>query len=407
MSNPSPDSIPLRIVIAGGGTGGHLFPGLAIAQEFSARHSDTRVLFIGTDREFEGEAVSRAGFRHLSVTAEGIKGRGLLKSTRAALKIPVGLVQALAMLFRFGPDLVIGVGGYSSGPVILAAWILGKKIALQEQNLLPGITNRILARFADRIYVSFAESADRIGREKARLTGNPVRQAIIDAAGEVETDPQRPFTVLVIGGSQGAHAINLAVIESLDRLRQPDRYRFIHQTGEADRAIVEAEYRRRGVSGTVEPFFHDMARCYRNADLVICRAGATTVAEVTAIGIGIVFIPFPFAADDHQTLNAGSLADRGAAEMIPEKDLTGARLAEKIEFYARHPARLSEMALKARACGRPDAAAAIVDDCYRLIFGNPGGDPQTGDRADRQTGRPTEDPGHRPFNESTFNESTT
>ncbi|CAB5117552.1 UDP-N-acetylglucosamine--N-acetylmuramyl-(pentapeptide) pyrophosphoryl-undecaprenol N-acetylglucosamine transferase (EC [Olavius algarvensis associated proteobacterium Delta 3] len=369
MDSPKPRAI--RLVVAGGGTGGHLFPGIAITQEIMHRNPASRVLFIGTDKPFEKDAVARAGFTHRSVSAEGIKGRGLWRGLRASARIPVGLVQALGMLHRFRPDLVLGVGGYSSAPVVLGAWLLGIRTALHEQNLLPGITNRMLSHVADRIYVTFAETADRLGPAKSLVTGNPVRREFIADeenrdSGAVAGKPL--FTVLIVGGSQGAHAINRAVIDALPLLRDRRQFRFIHQTGSADETPVRTAYGTAGVSGNAKPFFHDMARNYRQADLVVCRAGATTVAEVTAIGKGILFIPFPHAADDHQRLNAGALVDEGAAEMIMESELTGALLAQRIQFYADHPDALRAMGRKAAAFGRPDAAAVIVDDCYRQLI---------------------------------------
>ena len=367
----SPKPIAIRVVVAGGGTGGHLFPGIAIAQEVMRRNPDNRVLFIGTDKPFEAEAVVRAGFTHRFVSAEGIKGRGLWRSLRAGIRIPVGLVQAMGILHGFKPDLVIGVGGYSSGPVVLGAWMLGIRTVLHEQNLLPGITNRMLSYVTDTIYVSFAETADRLGPKKSLLTGNPVRREFIDdlqRLGRSSTTANGPFTILVVGGSQGAHAINQAVIDGLPRFRDRQQIRFIHQTGAADEDPVRAAYAATGVSGIAEPFFHDMARLYGEADLVVCRAGATTVAEVTALGKGILFIPFPHAADDHQRLNAKALADQGAAEMILESDLTGTLLAQRIQYYADHPDALAAMGRKAASFGKPDAAAAIVDDWYRRFI---------------------------------------
>lgn len=367
----SPKAKAIRVVVAGGGTGGHLFPGIAIAQEIVHRNPDSRVQFIGTDKPFEHEAVIRAGFTHRSVSAEGIKGRGLWRGLRASFRIPVGLLQAMGMLLRFRPDLVIGVGGYSSGPVVLGAWLLGIRTALHEQNLLPGITNRMLSRVANRIYVSFGESADRLGPAKSLLTGNPVRREFFEGLEDYRRpriDEPHLFTILVVGGSQGARAINQAVMDGLPLLPDPTQWRFIHQTGSADESRVREAYTAAGISGIVKPFFHDMPQHYREADVVICRAGATTVAEVTAMGKGILFIPFPYAADDHQRLNAGALADQGAAEMILESELTGALLAQRIQYYRNHPEALREMGQRAAAMGRPDAAAAIVDDCYRQLF---------------------------------------
>jgi UDP-N-acetylglucosamine--N-acetylmuramyl-(pentapeptide) pyrophosphoryl-undecaprenol N-acetylglucosamine transferase len=366
-------SAPLRIVIAGGGTGGHLFPGIALAQEFTARNPNNRLLFVGTGKPFETAALSKAGFAHKGITSEGIKGRGILNQTRSILKIPKGIFESVMILKQFRPDLVVGVGGYSAGPLAAGAWLLGIKIVLHEQNILPGITNRILSRLADRIYVSFDDIPTGFNPKKVLYTGNPVRREILQFAsnqkvGEIDDSPQpRQFTILILGGSQGAHSINMAVLDALDKIKDKTKFFFIHQTGLKDETRVKTAYERYGVSFKVQAFFNDMARQYQNADLVICRAGATTVAEIKVVGKGAIFIPFPFAADNHQVLNARSLENAGAAEMILEKDLNGNALAERINFYASNPDTLCEMASRTRDLSRPDAAAVIVDDCYRLI----------------------------------------
>ena len=364
---------PLRIVIAGGGTGGHLFPGIALAQEFTARNPNNRLLFVGTGKPFETTALSKAGFAHKGITSEGIKGRGILNQTKSILKIPKGMLESVMILKQFRPDLVVGVGGYSAGPLAAGAWLLGIKIVLHEQNILPGITNRILSRLADRIYVSFDDIPTGFNPKKVLYTGNPVRREILQFAsdqkvGKIDDSPQpRPFTILILGGSQGAHSINMAVLDAIDKIKDKTKFFFIHQTGLKDETRVKTAYERYGGSFKVQAFFNDMARQYQNADLVICRAGATTVAEIKAVGKGAIFIPFPFATDNHQALNARSLENAGAAEMILEKDLNGNALAERINFYASSPDTLRRMASRTRDLSRPDAAAAIVDDCYKLV----------------------------------------
>ncbi|MFO7970326.1 MAG: undecaprenyldiphospho-muramoylpentapeptide beta-N-acetylglucosaminyltransferase [Desulfobacterales bacterium] len=363
----------LRIVIAGGGTGGHLFPGIALAQEFTASNPNNRLLFVGTGKPFETTALSKAGFAHKSITSEGIKGRGILNQTKSVLKIPKGILESVMILKQFRPDLVVGVGGYSAGPLVAGAWLLGIKIVLHEQNILSGITNRMLSRLADRIYVSFDDIPAGFNPKKVLYTGNPVRREILQfpsnqKEGEIDDSPQpRRFTILILGGSQGAHSINMAVLDAIDKIKDKAKFFFLHQTGLKDETRVKTEYERYGVSFKVQAFFTDMARQYHNADLVICRAGATTVAEIKAVGKGAIFIPFPFAADNHQVLNARSLENAGAAEMILEKDLNGNALAERINFYASSPDTLRQMASRTRDLSRPDAAAVIVDDCYRLI----------------------------------------
>jgi len=368
----SSESKALRIVIAGGGTGGHLFPGLAIAQEFMTRNERNTVLFISTGNPLERSVLNETDFRLETIAAEGIKGRGLWNQVKSALKIPRGIVESLRILKAYQPDLTVGLGSYSAGPVVVSAWLMRTKIVLHEQNILPGITNRILARFADRIYVSFDDTKKRFDPQKIRLTGNPVRKELLnhhpDNGNDVAAD-STSFCVLIIGGSQGAHRINMVVVDALRHLAQKERLYFIHQTGAADEQTVSAGYQRLGIAARVQSFFRHMAPLYKQADLIICRAGATTVAEVTALGKAVVFIPFPFAADNHQALNAETLARDGAAEMILEKDLNAADLAQKIDYYALHPQALEAMAAKAGQLGHPAAAEKIVDDCYDLVLG--------------------------------------
>jgi UDP-N-acetylglucosamine--N-acetylmuramyl-(pentapeptide) pyrophosphoryl-undecaprenol N-acetylglucosamine transferase len=367
------ESKALRVVMAGGGTGGHLFPGLAIAQEFMARNERNTVLFVSTGNPLERSVLNQTGFTLETITAEGIKGRGLWNQAKSALKIPRGIVESLRILKKYQPDLTVGLGSYSAGPVVVGAWLMRTKIVLHEQNILPGITNRILARFADRIYISFDETKTRFDLQKIRLTGNPVRKELLNHHEGNSTDvaaDSKSFCVLIIGGSQGAHRINMTVAETLDHLAQKERLYFIHQTGAADEQTVKAAYQRAGIAARVQSFFRQMAPLYKQADLIICRAGATTVAEVTALGKAVIFIPFPFAADNHQALNADTLAREGAAEMILEKDLNAGVLGQKIEYYASHPEALEAMATKAGQLGHPAAAKKIVDDCYQLIAGD-------------------------------------
>jgi UDP-N-acetylglucosamine--N-acetylmuramyl-(pentapeptide) pyrophosphoryl-undecaprenol N-acetylglucosamine transferase len=367
-----PSNRPLRIVIAGGGTGGHLFPGIAVAQEFEARHAASKIIFVSTGNPLERSVLSKTGYTLQTITAAGIKGRGLWNQVKSVAKIPKGILEANRILKKFSPDLTIGLGSYSAGPVAFAAWLRKIPIVVHEQNILPGITNRILSRFANRIFISFENTRSHMDPQKVHWTGNPVRQEILDNADRFkdtknDESGDRPFTVLIIGGSQGAHRINMAVIEALDHLRHLEHLHFVHQTGQADEQPVRQAYRQSKVGGTVQAFFDNMAEQYSRADLIICRAGATTVAEVTALGKAAIFIPFPFAADNHQVLNAGSLSDEGAAEILIEKDLSGKILSEKIKYYAARPDELEDMSARAKQFGKPDAAKNIVDDCYRLV----------------------------------------
>ena len=357
---------PFNILIAGGGTGGHLFPGIAIAQAFAAKDPGNRIVFVSVGNALERSILSTKGFDLKQVSVEGFKHRDVARQVRALLKIPMGIFQAMRIIQKFRPGLVIGVGSYAAGPVAAAAWLLGVTVVVHEQNILPGLTNRLLAGIAHRIYVSFENPPAVFSPAKTRVLGNPVRQELLQAAGY--SGPKRAFTILVIGGSQGAHSINMAIVDALPHIPK-QRFFFIHQTGAEDLDKVTQAYQEAGIPGKVRAFFNDMAEPYSRADLIVCRAGATTVAEVTALGKAVIFIPFPFAADNHQVLNARKLSDAGAAETILEQNLDGAVLAQRIRYYEKQPQALADMAGRAADLGHPDAAQAIVADCYRLLAG--------------------------------------
>ena len=366
-------NIAIRIIIAGGGTGGHLFPAIAIAQEFMAKDPENKVIFVSTGNPFELSVLDKAGFILEKITAEGIKGRGLLRQLRSMWKIPVGIFESMRIIKNFKPDLVMGVGSYAAGPVAVGAWFMRKKLILHEQNILPGITNRILSRFADRIYVSFKNTKANFNPGKVLYTGNPLRKEFMQKAKENKDNntalsaKDYTFTVLILGGSQGAHSINEAVIKAIEHFKGKHNFYFIHQTGKQDEAAVKKAYKDQGISCMVKSFFDDIPKQYQRANLIICRSGATTVAELAAVGKGVIFIPFPFAADNHQVLNARTFTETGAAEMILQKNLTDQMLAERIEYYASNKEALEVMATKAKSLGKPDAAKIIVEDCYSLL----------------------------------------
>lgn len=364
---PAADSRGLAMIVAGGGTGGHLFPGVAIAEEFLGRNPANRVLFIGTDRGLEKRVLSGLGLPLETLKVEGLQGRGPLRILGSLLKIPGSLLASFRILRAFQPAIVVGVGGYASGPAVLTARLMGIKTAIAEQNAFPGLTNRILGRFVHRIFVTFPESARWLPAGRTRVTGNPIRMAFLaDGADGREKDPR--FTLLIFGGSQGAHAINRVVIDALENLAHlKDRIRFIHQTGEKDLEMVARAYRERGFAAEVSPFIAEMAAAYRAADLLLCRAGATSIAEITAGGKAAILVPFPFAVNDHQTQNAELLARAGAARMIPERELDGPGLAAIIERLYRHPKEIQRMETASAAMGNIRAAAAIVDSCMELI----------------------------------------
>jgi len=359
-------AIGKRLVIAGGGTGGHLFPGIAVADAFLRRNSANQVLFIGTDRPMEIELLRRHGFAHQAIAAYGFKGLGLRGLVRALTALPAAVQQARFMLTRFQPHLVLGVGGYSAGPVGLAAAINGIPLAIHEQNIWPGITNRLLAPWAKMIFISAPAGQSGFRRSQTRFTGNPIRRQLLETvSGAHARRPDTPPCLLVLGGSQGAAIINHAMMAAAPLL--DTRIHIVHQTGAEQAAKVRRAYAAAGITCTVKPFFHDMAACYHMADLIVSRAGATTLAEITALGKAAILIPFAHAADNHQFRNACRLKHADAADYIVEDNLDAADLAKRIRILMLDRRRLTAMAGHARRLGRPAAALIIVQHCYRLM----------------------------------------
>ncbi|HOD35149.1 MAG TPA: undecaprenyldiphospho-muramoylpentapeptide beta-N-acetylglucosaminyltransferase [Syntrophales bacterium] len=357
----------MKVIIAGGGTGGHLFPGVAVAEEFMRRDGANRILFIGTKRGVEAAILPQLGLELATLDVAGIKGKGFGDMVKALCKIPQSLGRSFRIIRDFGPDILIGVGGYASGPAVLAACCMGVKTAVMEQNALPGVTNKILGRIVDRAFVSFEETRKAFPGKKVLLTGNPIRADFMKDMGKNE-DKRDPFTVLVFGGSQGAHRINMMFLEALKFLKMDGaKPRIIHQTGNADFEAVRRAYGQLGVEADVRPFIQDMPRVFRSADLLVCRAGATSIAEITASGKAAILIPFPHAVHDHQTKNAEVLARAGAAILAPEGDLTAEGLARIIDDLRMNPRRIREMSERSRALGNARAAADIVDECLRLV----------------------------------------
>ena len=359
----------MRIVIAGGGTGGHLFPGIAIAEAFLERDPKNEVLFIGTERGIEKRVLGELGYPLRLLDVEGIKGRGLAKVLGALWKIPGSMRQSFRILKDFSPQLVIGVGGYASGPAVLTAVLAGIPTAIAEQNALPGVTNRILGRFVKKIFLSFPDTGGWFPPGKTLVTGNPVRkifrEAIRQETAARETDR---FVLLIFGGSQGAHVINMAMVEALNVLEEEkDHLMIIHQTGRLDYDEVVAAYAARGFAADVRPFIMDMPDVYKKADLLLCRAGATSVAEITATGKASILIPFARAVGDHQTKNAEVLVREEAAVMIPESALTGQMLAERIRELSRRPEMIRHMENNSRKLGNWKAAGDIADACTALL----------------------------------------
>lgn len=358
-------------MIAGGGTGGHLFPGIAVADEFRARDRDAQVTFIGIEKGLEARVIPKEGYRIRYIKAEAFLGRSPLKKALSLVRIALAVFSARSMLRAAEPDVVVGTGSYISIAPVLAARLLSIPIVILEQNLVPGLANRMLSRVADAVAVTYHESMGFFPRDKTYLTGNPIRPVITEGSREAalelfKLDAERK-TVLVLGGSAGASAINNAVTSALNSmLGMRDEVQFLHQTGERDYESVRRAYRKLEFKAMVAPFVYQMAEAYASADLVVSRAGATTLAELTALGKPAIIIPYPYAAG-HQEFNARKLAETGAARMFTEKALTGEILAENIRELCSSEEARAEMARQARALGRPDAAKKVVDIAESLV----------------------------------------
>lgn len=357
----------MRALIAAAGTGGHIYPGIAVAKEIIRRDPQSEVRFVGTARGLETKLVPKAGFELSLIESAGLKSVGPIARLRGVVMLPRSFLAAKRIIKDFRPDIVIGAGGYVSGPVVLTAAIVNVPTLVMESNALPGWTNRTLARFVDKAAVSFEKSLS-FFRGKGVVTGNPVRSEFF----EIPRKERKvgSFSVLVFGGSQGAHAINEAIIAALPQLEGlRGNLRITHQTGDADFESVLAAYVDAGWSGKAEVkrYIDDIVVSFGDADLVICRAGATTTSELIAAGKAAIMIPFPLAADDHQRKNAEALEAEGAARMILQQDLNGARLAQEIEKLVRSPAEIGKMEDASRKLARGDAAAAVVDLIERLI----------------------------------------
>jgi UDP-N-acetylglucosamine--N-acetylmuramyl-(pentapeptide) pyrophosphoryl-undecaprenol N-acetylglucosamine transferase len=351
------------VIIAGGGTGGHIYPGVAIAQEFRRRNADTQILFVGTAKGLETKIIPREGFSLELIEVAALKRVGLVNRIKSLLLLPKSFFAVRSLIKRLRPDVVIGVGGYASGPVVLMAALMDVPTLVAEQNALPGFTNRVLARFVKAAAVSF-EEARRFFGDKAEITGNPVRAEFFGVGAKY---PEGMIHVLVTGGSQGARAINEAVTGALPLLAEEKGHlSFTHQTGENDFYRVRDAFERSGMRADVKPFIEKMVDEFARADLVISRAGATTVAELAAAGKPAIMVPFPFAADDHQRKNAEAIERAGAGRMILQAELTPERLAKELLWLVRDPQQLGRMAEASRGLGHPDAAKRVVDLAMRI-----------------------------------------
>jgi len=354
----------MRAIIAGGGTGGHLFPGIAVAREIQRRDKDAEILFVGSDRGIESRLVPQEGFRLQCLPAGSMKGVGWSARFRNLIATVKGILGAKRILSEFRPAIVIGVGGYASFPMVGAAILKGYPRIVMEQNAIPGLANRILGRWVSFAAVTDPRTSSYFG-SRAIVTGNPIRPQF-KAITRKEHKP--PYEVLVFGGSQGAQAINKAIRESLPLLADwKNRLRFTHQTGEAQLKETREAYTSAGFTADVQPFFNEFHQRYAAADLIVSRAGATTVAEIKAAGRAAILVPFPFAADDHQTRNAEAMVQEGAAIMIRNADLTGQKLAGTIQGLLSDIPRLEKMEESARRIAVLDAEERIVDLAERAV----------------------------------------
>jgi len=350
-----------RLVIAGGGTGGHLFPGIAIAEALLEIEPDAEVLFVGTERGIEHTAVPKAGYRLELIEVGGLKRVSGIQRIKTLGNIPLAILASRGILKRFGATAVIGVGGYASGPVVLAARGMGIPTAICEQNSVPGLTNKVLGRLVRKVYATFESSRRFFPDDRFVLAGNPVRKSFRNAATAAAEVASEPGLIFTFGGSQGARPLNQTVPGALGLLKARGRaIKAIHQAGKSDGADVEAAYTKAGVDAEVTPFIDDMATTYRRADVVICRAGATSCAEVAALGVPAILVPFPQAADDHQTTNARDLSDRGAAILLPQSEMTEERLADEIDALLEDRDRRNGIAERAREMGKLAAAVDVA-----------------------------------------------
>ena len=350
------------VMIMAGGTGGHIFPGLAVAERMQA--AGWEVVWMGARSGMEARIVPPRGYRMAWIRARALRGKGVL----AKLLLPANLLwsfwESARALFRVRPDVVLGMGGYVAFPGGMMATLLARPLALHEQNAIAGLANRVLGALADKVMVAFPGALN-----KAEWTGNPVRADIAAIAAPQERFGGRsgPLRLLVVGGSLGAQALNEAVPKALALIVAGERPQVVHQAGERHLEALRANYAAAGVAGELVAFIDDMARRYAEADLVLCRAGAITVAELSAGGVASILVPFPHAVDDHQSENAKFLSERGAAILLPQSQMTPERLASLLRTLER--AQLLEMARKARALGKPDAAQVVAERCMALAEG--------------------------------------
>jgi len=362
----------MKVIIAGGGTGGHLFPGIALAESIIKRYQDARIVFVGTQKGLEAKVIPRIGYELRFISVKGFIGKALGDKAKSLWSLAKSMSESKKIIDSFSPDIVFGVGGYASLPLVLMASFKKVPSIILEQNTVPGLANKILGKVASAIAITYPETVEHFPREKVYLTGTPIRKRILEGdrekAKELFNLEEGRITVLVFGGSLGARKINKAMTDALSYLLPlKNSIQIIHQTGEADYNWVLAEYRNLSFKTTVIPFIYDMPEAYSWADLIICRAGASTVAEITALGKASILVPYPYAAYNHQEMNARRLLSRGACELILDREINGEILAKKINRILNNPEIRREMEMVSRAFGKSNAGEKIIEIAESLL----------------------------------------
>ncbi|HYA19382.1 MAG TPA: undecaprenyldiphospho-muramoylpentapeptide beta-N-acetylglucosaminyltransferase [Burkholderiales bacterium] len=354
------------ILIMAGGTGGHVFPGLAVAEFF--RQQGWRVVWLGTHAGMEAKLVVQQGYEMAWVSFSGVRGKSALRFLLLPMKLLVAFWQSARAIFKYRPDVVLGMGGYVAFPGGMMASLLNRPLVIHEQNSIAGLANKILAKLADRVLVAFPEAFGAATTGIQIVTGNPVRSEILTIEPPETRYSKRtgPLHVLVVGGSLGAQVLNETVPQALALLPREARPLVTHQSGAQHFAALKEGYARAGVEARVEAFIADMAHCYAESDLLICRAGALTVAEIAVAGIASILVPYPLAADDHQTHNARHLSDQGAAWILQQSDLSARSLADLLRGINRE--NLLQVARRARQLGKPDATQLVARSCMELAY---------------------------------------
>jgi UDP-N-acetylglucosamine--N-acetylmuramyl-(pentapeptide) pyrophosphoryl-undecaprenol N-acetylglucosamine transferase len=362
----------IRLLLTGGGTGGHLFPAVATAQEFQRQMPGTKVLFVGTKRKVDTRSLAAYGYQSENIRSFGLKGKSPWELLKAFSVMPLSCVQALIIVHRFKPDIILGVGGYVTAPVVAAGKCLKVPVVIHEQNSVPGLANRKLGKIADRVCLSLPGSGAVFPLDKITYTGNPVRSNILELAEKLSSPKKKEDgrkTLLVLGGSQGARAVNRLVAEALANFTDAELagIKVIHQTGDNDLDYVREIYKKRGIEAEVQPFFMNMHEVYAQADLLVSRAGATTLSEVAVLGRPAIFIPYPFAADNHQEKNGEYYVQGGGGLQYIQKDLTAEQLGRTIMQLIRDDKKLEEMGKAMKSLSFPEAAERIVACCLEEI----------------------------------------